>query len=674
MSDNDYIEELLQLQALSLEELKADIVKKRKSKSPFTKNLDYLKTITLSEVLDDTITSAEKSVELAVEAATADVVRNNDSRLSDSRAPEEHTHTAEEITNLPDYTPAINAIDEALKGECEAIQKQFVAVKKEILDIANRKVEFPKVKDYAQNIKEIEGKFSEFVNKKEFEKLKKEISKDPNIRKLIGGGGYKEVRDEGVLLPLRHKLNFIGSGVAVTDNANTNSTDVTISSGGGTSAFTDLTDVPASYAGQSGKVAAVNAGETGLEFIAVGGTGTVTSASVVSANGFAGTVATAATTPAITLTTTVTGLLKGNGTAISAASAGTDYLTPTSDGSGLTNLTAANIAAGTAGINISGNAATVTTNANLTGHITSVGNAAVLGSFTKAQLDTAVSDGNVLYVGDITQYTDELAQDAVGAMVDSTLVYTDGTPLLSRAALTGAVTASAGSNATSLGSFTIAQLNTAVSDADVATLAGAESLTNKKLGSLTTNGFVKTSGGDGTLSVDTTTYQTQDATLTALAGLSTAANKIITVTGTDTFSTTDFKDVAEQTYSGTITWTGTTAPSGATTHRYVWSKSGKTVHLQIWLEYATNGSATSSVSMTLPTDCPAPFETAGLGAASERLYAGVGWIESTGTANPGAARAFMRVNSGDTGYELVLIAGSSNGNFAHINIHYTSAS
>jgi len=31
---------------------------------------------------------------------------------------------------------------------------------------------------------------------------------------------------------------------------------------------------------------------------------------------------------------------------------------------------------------------------------------------TKAQFDTAVTDGNFLYVGDITQYTDELAQDA----------------------------------------------------------------------------------------------------------------------------------------------------------------------------------------------------------------------------------------------------------------------
>lgn len=58
------------------------------------------------------------------------------------------------------------------------------------------------------------------------------------------------------------------------------------------------------------------------------GTGTVTSASVVTANGLAGTVATPTTTPAITLSTNVTGVLKGNGTAISAAVAGTDYVAP----------------------------------------------------------------------------------------------------------------------------------------------------------------------------------------------------------------------------------------------------------------------------------------------------------------------------------------------------------
>lgn len=53
---------------------------------------------------------------------------------------------------------------------------------------------------------------------------------------------------------------------------------------------------------------------------------------------------------------------------------------PAISGANLTSLTAANISAGTAGINISGNAATVTTNANLTGNVTSVGNATTIAS------------------------------------------------------------------------------------------------------------------------------------------------------------------------------------------------------------------------------------------------------------------------------------------------------
>jgi hypothetical protein len=73
------------------------------------------------------------------------------------------------------------------------------------------------------------------------------------------------------------------------------------------------------------------------------GGGTVTSVSVISANGFAGSVAMAPTTPAITLETTVTGLLYGNGTAVSAA-------------------TVANInAVGQLNQNTTGNAATATT-------------------------------------------------------------------------------------------------------------------------------------------------------------------------------------------------------------------------------------------------------------------------------------------------------------------------
>lgn len=55
----------------------------------------------------------------------------------------------------------------------------------------------------------------------------------------------------------------------------------------------------------------------------------------------------------------------------------------------------------------------------------------------------------------------EVAQDAVGAMVDSTLIYTDGTPLLSRAALTGDVTASSGSNATTIPNDTVTNAKSA---------------------------------------------------------------------------------------------------------------------------------------------------------------------------------------------------------------------
>jgi len=63
-------------------------------------------------------------------------------------------------------------------------------------------------------------------------------------------------------------------------------------------------------------------------YINPSGSGTVTTVSVATANGFAGTVANPTSTPAITISTTVTGVLKGNGTAISAAVAGTDYMAP----------------------------------------------------------------------------------------------------------------------------------------------------------------------------------------------------------------------------------------------------------------------------------------------------------------------------------------------------------
>ena len=83
-----------------------------------------------------------------------------------------------------------------------------------------------------------------------------------------------------------------------------------------------------------------------------------------------------------------------SGTALPVANGGTGVTTSTGSGNTVLSnspvLTTPNIGSATG--SISGNAATVTTNANLTGHITSVGNAAVLGSFTSAQLGAALSD------------------------------------------------------------------------------------------------------------------------------------------------------------------------------------------------------------------------------------------------------------------------------------------
>lgn len=74
--------------------------------------------------------------------------------------------------------------------------------------------------------------------------------------------------------------------------------------------------------------------------------------------------------------------------------------------------------------NTSGNAATVTTNANLTGHVTSSGNAAVLGTFSSAQLKTALSDetgsGAAVFATSPTLVTPALGTPASGDLSNCT--------------------------------------------------------------------------------------------------------------------------------------------------------------------------------------------------------------------------------------------------------------
>ena len=80
----------------------------------------------------------------------------------------------------------------------------------------------------------------------------------------------------------------------------------------------------------------------------------VTAVSVASANGFAGS-SSGGATPALTLTTSITGVLKGDGTALSAATAGTDYVAPggalgTPSSGTLSNATGLPISTGVSGL------------------------------------------------------------------------------------------------------------------------------------------------------------------------------------------------------------------------------------------------------------------------------------------------------------------------------------
>jgi hypothetical protein len=147
--------------------------------------------------------------------------------------------------------------------------------------------------------------------------------------------------------------NISGTATAFTASnvtTNANLTNEATSSGSNAVTLTNsavIGKVLTGYVSGAGTVAATDTILQAIEKLngnAAGATGTVSSVSVVSNNGFAGTVATATSTPAITLTTTVTGILKGSNVSgiVSAAAAATDYVAPSAYASanGLTMATA----------------------------------------------------------------------------------------------------------------------------------------------------------------------------------------------------------------------------------------------------------------------------------------------------------------------------------------------
>ena len=170
--------------------------------------------------------------------------------------------------------------------------------------------------------------------------------------------------------------------------------------------------------------------------------------------------------------------------------------------------------------------ATALTLATVNANVGSFGSATAIPTFTINAKGLTTAAADVAIAIPSTQVTDfiEAAQDAIGAMVNTSLVYTDATPSLARAALTGDVTAPVGSNATTIANDAVtnaklANMNAATikgnntgAAADPVDLTGTQTTAMLDTFTSALKGLVPASGGG------TTTFLRADGTFAAPAG------------------------------------------------------------------------------------------------------------------------------------------------------------
>ena len=296
--------------------------------------------------------------------------------------------------------------------------------------------------------------------------------------------------------------------------------------------------------------------------------GTVTTLSVASANGFAGTVANPTTTPAITLTATVTGILKGNGTAISAATAGTDYLTPTGSGGGLSGVV----------YSVAGNSGTVTqdqvTGLSSTGLVkrTSANTLAIAVSNTDYQAPITFGTGvlTALGVNVGTVGAPVINGGVLGTPSSGTVTNLTGTASININGTVGATTPNTGAFTTLSASSTVSGTGFSTYLASPPAIGG----TAPSTGAFTT--LTATSVNGLTLTANATGFSvaggTTSKTLTVSNSLTLAGTDSTTMTFPSTSATIARTDAAN-TFTGHQTIEGVTSTGATGTGNLVYSAS-----------------------------------------------------------------------------------------------------
>lgn len=122
----------------------------------------------------------------------------------------------------------------------------------------------------------------------------------------------------------------------------------------------------------------------------------------------------------------------------------------------------------------------------------------------------------------------------------------------------------------------------------LATLAGAESLTNKKLGSLTTNGLVTTSSGDGTLSVTVPGAN-------VLTFLATPSSANLAAALTDEVGTSNVAFQSASTFTPSLTFGGGSTGMTYSVQQGVYKRIGDVVFAIINITLTAKGSSTGNM-------------------------------------------------------------------------------
>lgn len=135
---------------------------------------------------------------------------------------------------------------------------------------------------------------------------------------------------------------------------------------------------------------------------------------------------------------------------------------------------------------------------------------------TNGQLLIGNTTGNLFALAGITGTANQITvTDGASSITLSTPqdIQSGATPTFTATNFTGLPAASVLAGTFGTGSYVIDTQLTVGTLTDGTASLNSGSLTSVKLGTLTSNGFVKTSGSDGTLSVDTTVYVTESTTV-----------------------------------------------------------------------------------------------------------------------------------------------------------------